>query len=57
MTPWYRVVERVTRAWVRLLLELTDLVWGLGDLPDMRPAIPTAVDREYFELIDREGRP
>lgn len=38
--------------WV--VLELTDLVYGLGDLPDDRPLVFDEVNREYFALLDEE---
>lgn len=57
MDLFYRLTIRVLHAWARCMLELTDLVWGIGDYPDGPPALPTATDREYFALLDSEDRP
>jgi hypothetical protein len=54
---WQRFFGRVLHAWAALTLDLIDLVIGLGDLPDSRPAMPDPIDWEYFELIEQEGRP
>jgi hypothetical protein len=53
MTPWHRFFTHVLQAWARCMLELTDLVFDLGDLPDGRPAMPDFIDHEYFDLLDR----
>jgi hypothetical protein len=57
LNPWHRFWTCVLQAWARCTLELTDLFLGIGDLPDGRPAMPDFIDYEYFDLIDREGRP
>lgn len=38
--------------WV--VLELTDLVYGLSGLPDDRPLVFDEINREYFALLDEE---
>jgi len=56
MTLWLRFVERLTRACTLFVLDGVDLWWGIGDLPDDRPAVPGEVDREYFAMLESEGR-
>jgi hypothetical protein len=51
-----RFVARVLQACVLFALDVIELIWGLGDLPDARPAIPDFVDYEYFDLLDHEGQ-
>lgn len=39
MTPWDKWIERSVRAWVRLLLEIGDLIFGVGEpCQDFDPA-------------------
>jgi hypothetical protein len=52
----FRFVARVLQACALFWLNVIELIWGLGDTPDARPALPDFVDHEYFDLLDREGR-
>lgn len=52
---WTRFFNYVLQAWARGLLMLTEALIGLGDFPDGRPALPNAVDYEYFDLLDEES--
>lgn len=53
---WDTLCRSLTYHCVRGVLVVVDLVFGIGDLPDSRPAIPDFIDHEYFALLDREGK-